>query len=71
MRGQKGGRSNSVIKKLIMHIKDFFRGIKGQGLVEYALIIGLVAMIMITLISSIGKETYEFIAAAIQKLTKV
>ena len=58
-----------MIKKLIMRIKDFLSKKRGQGLVEYAVIIGVVAMILIGLVGSIGKSVFEFFASAIGKLT--
>ena len=60
-----------MIKKLIMRIKEILRKKRGQGLVEYAMIIGVIAMILITLIGSIGKSVFEFISSAVQKLTQV
>ena len=49
-----------VVKRGIMrYVKDRFficgmRGNRGQGLVEYALIIGLVAVVAIAILSSLG-----------------
>ncbi|NJD01863.1 MAG: Flp family type IVb pilin [Ruminiclostridium sp.] len=57
-----------MIKKFIMRIKYFLSKKRGQGLVEYALIIGVVAMILITLVGSIGKSAFEFISSAIDIL---
>lgn len=59
-----------MTKRLSIGIKNCLSKKRGQGIVEYALIIGVVAMILITLVGSIGKNVYEFISSVIQKLTE-
>jgi len=37
----------SVMKKLLMKLEIFLRSEKGQGMVEYGLIIGLIAVLLV------------------------
>ncbi len=55
---------NSLIKK----ISGFIRDEEGQGLVEYALIIALVAIVVIVAIKLVGRKvsnTYTNVAGAL------
>lgn len=38
------------MKKALMKVKKFFKSEKGQGMVEYGLIIGLVAVVLIAVL---------------------
>ena len=43
------------MKKLIMAVGDFFREEEGASLVEYALLVALIALAVIIILSQVGK----------------
>jgi len=50
-------------------VKDFFRDEKGQTLVEYALILVLIAIVVILMLTGMGKSvnnTYSKVNSALQ-----
>jgi len=55
-------------------MKEFNRK-KGQGLVEYALIVGLMAILLITILTGIGQDSvaimYKTIAYSVENVEKV
>lgn len=56
------------MKSLMKKVKEFVRNEEGQGLVEYALILALIAIIVIVALSILGKKvnnTYLNVGAAI------
>ena len=56
------------MKNLIQKIRGFIRSEEGQGLVEYALIIALVAIVILVAISLLGRKvsnTYTNIGRAL------
>jgi pilus assembly protein Flp/PilA len=42
---------------------------KGQGMVEYGLIIGLIAVVVITVLTTLGGQIRDFFQSIVTKLT--
>jgi pilus assembly protein Flp/PilA len=63
-------RRRKRMKNLIQKIRGFIRSEEGQGLVEYALIIALVAIVILVAISLLGRKvsnTYTNISGALPR----
>lgn len=60
------------MKSLMKKVREFARNEEGQGLVEYALIIALVAIIVIVALSFLGGtvgNTYNYVAGNLEAAT--
>lgn len=58
------------MKSLMKKVKGFIRDEEGQGLVEYALIIALVAIVIIVALQFLEKETAETYNKVADELNK-
>jgi len=62
-------RLQEVLVKAYLRLRRWFEGEEGQGLIEYGLIIALIAIVVIVLLSTIGSSLnsqFSKIASAVK-----
>jgi Flp pilus assembly pilin Flp len=57
------------MRGLWVHVQGFLVDRSGQGMVEYAMIIGMVAIGVFTLLGLMGVQVFQAITAALQTIS--
>lgn len=61
----------NIINRVINNIKPLIRGMKGQGLVEYELVIALISIAAITVMSPLGAKIYAMFETVVNEFLKL
>ena len=60
-----------MMKTYFQSLKNLFGGKKGQGMVEYGLIIGLIAVVVIVALTAVGGQLGTLFNTIVTKLSGV